>query len=298
MSLLNRTSDGLLSVLLALHRGIVACGPQSEAALLELVAPSSVVPEGKPDMARRTLTRWRQFGFFSRDADGVISLAPAIAALGADDLTLLRATILRLVLSPENNPGYSLVREDEQEGADASDCTRAMAWMLAQDPYRFPTGYNAVEKLGLSQGVDPPPFVNNTRWPGFLEWAVFLGAGFTAPKVGLVPNPSFAVRSVLDDAFGDLHELAQTDFFTRLSMLLPVVDGGRYRVAVEAQTQRPWRTQLANEISLSLSTALLTLEAGGILRLEMRSDAPVRVLLGRDGHELRSVSHLVRIGDA
>ena len=67
MSILNRPSDGLLSVLLALHRGVLAYGPQSEAALLDLVAPSTVVPDGKPDMARKSLTRWTQLGFFSSE---------------------------------------------------------------------------------------------------------------------------------------------------------------------------------------------------------------------------------------
>jgi hypothetical protein len=249
-------------------------------------------------MARRTLTRWKQLGFFSPDADGVIRLSPAIALLPLEHPDRLRAAVLRLVLSPENNPGYSAVSDGEQGGPGASDCTRGLAWALAQDPYTFPSGYKAVEKLGLSQGVEPPPFVNNTRWPGFTEWAVFLGSAFSAPKADLVPNPSFAVRSALDDVFGDLAEMPQTEFFSSLSGFLPVVDGGRYRVAVEAQTQRPWRKQLSNEVSPSLSAALLTLEASGVLRLEIRSDAPTRVLLGRAGRELRSISHIVRLGAA
>ena len=298
MSILNRPSDGLLSVLLALHRGILAYGPQSEAALLELVAPSSVVPDGKPDMARRTLTRWKQLGFFSSDADGIISLSSAIAALAPGDSDLLRTAVLRLVLAPENNPVFSIPGDDEQEGSRASDATRAFAWVLAQDPYTFPVRYKDVEQLRSSQGVEPTLFVNDTRWGGFSEWAAFLGAAFTGPKVGLVPNPSFAVRRALDEVFGDLVELSQAEFFSRLSDLLPVIDGGRYRVAVEAQTARPWRSQLPNEVSPSLSAALLTLEALGVLRLEMRSDALTRVLLGRAGRELRSISHFVRLGAA
>src|SRR5205823_8786976 len=91
MSILNRPSDGLLSVLLALHRGVLAYGPQSEGALLDLVAPSSVVPDGKPDMARKTLTRWKQLGFFSSDTDGVITLNPAIATVAPNESDSLRA---------------------------------------------------------------------------------------------------------------------------------------------------------------------------------------------------------------
>lgn len=298
MSILNRPSDGLLSVLLALHRGVLAYGPQAEAALLDLVAPSSVVPDGKPDMARKTLTRWRQLGFFSSDADGVIALSPAIATIAPNASERLRAAVLRLVLAPENNPAFSLPGDEDQEGSRASDATRALAWVLAQDPYTFPSRYREVEQLRSSQGVEPTPFVNDTRWGGFSEWAAFLGAAVTGAKVGLVPNPSFAVRTALDEIFGNVDELAQAEFFTRLADALPVVDGGRYRAVVDAQTSRPWRTHRSNEVSPTLSAALLTLEASRVLRLEMRSDAPTRLLLGRAGRELRSISHVVRLGVA
>src|SRR5580700_8916762 len=99
MSILNRPSDGLLSVLLALQRALIACGAQPEADLLELVAPPSVVPDGKPDMARKTLTRWKQLGFFIQIGD-LIGLSPTIATITADDLDSLRAAVLRLVLAP------------------------------------------------------------------------------------------------------------------------------------------------------------------------------------------------------
>jgi len=297
VSILNRPSDGLLSVLLALHRGLVAYGPQSEASLLDLIAPSSVVPDVKPDMARQTLTRWKQLGFFFSD-DGVIALSTAIATIGPNDSERLRAAVLRLVLLPENNPAFSLPGDDDQEGSRASDATRAIAWVLAQDPYTFPSRYTDVEQLRSSQGIEPTPFVNDTRWGGFSEWAAFLGTAFTGAKVGLVPNPAFAVRTTLDEVFGNSQELAHAEFFTLLAAALPVIDGGRYRAMVEEQTPRPWRTHRANEVSPSLSAALLTLEAQGILRLEMRSDAPTRLLLGRAGRELRVISHVVRLGAA
>jgi hypothetical protein len=298
MSILNRPSDGLLSVLLALRSALLAYGSQETSALLDLVAPSSVVPDGKPDMARKTLTRWTQLGLFT-ETDRVISLSSSARSIGADDLDGLRAVVLRLVLAPENNPGLLVEGGDDQEGSKASDCTRAMAWVLAQDPYGFPTVYSGgVESLQHEQEVRPKAFVNDTRWVGFAEWAVFVGVAWSAPKSDFVPCPAFAVRSVLADVFSDKTELAQAEFFTRLAECLPVVDGGRYRAVVEGQTARPWRNQSANEISPSLSAALVALEAAGTLRLEVRSDAPTRMLLGRAGRELHSISHLVRVGVA
>jgi hypothetical protein len=296
MSILNRPSDGLLSVLLALRRAVLAYGPRPDSELIRLVAPSSVVPEGKPDLAKKTLNRWKQLGFFD-DIDGVIHLNSRIVAIGSGDLSSLRAAVLRLVLANENNPAFTLEDDADHEGSKASDCTRAIAWTLSQDPYVFPAKYKGgVETLQDNQGVKPRPFANDTRWAGFSEWATFLGIGFATTKIGFVPDPAFAVRSILDEVFRGSAELPQAAFFAGLAESLPIVDGGRYRVAVESQVARRWRDQLATEISPSLSAAILTLEANNELRLEMRSDAPQRMLLGRDGRELRPVSHLVRLG--
>ena len=97
MSILNRPSDGLLSVLIALRSGLLAYGPKPETELLELVAPVSVVADGKPDMAKKTLTRWKQLGFF-QEMRGAVVLSPSIASIAADDTDGLRSSILRLVL--------------------------------------------------------------------------------------------------------------------------------------------------------------------------------------------------------
>jgi hypothetical protein len=292
VSLLNRPGDGLLSILLALRRAILAFGPQTDAALLKLCAPASVVPDGKPDMARRTLNRWKQIGFF-REKDDLVEIGAEITGIAPEDLDGLRAAVLRLVLAPENNPAFAATAP-EDDASRASDWTRAAAWALAQDPYSFPSTHKAVEALQDGQGVEPRPFVNDTRWQGFVEWAAFLGVGWTASKVGLVPDPAFAVRALLDDAFLGVAELSQDIFLARLAEALPIVDGGKYRVAVESETSRPWRASRQNEVSPCLSAALLTLEARSDIRLELRSDAPQKVLLGRGGREIRAISHIVR----
>jgi hypothetical protein len=295
MSILNRPSDGLLSVLIALHKAVRGFGEHPEADLLKLVAPQSVVPDGKAEMIKKTLTRWKQLGFF-REEGGLIGLSPTVASVPSDNFNSFRAAILRLLLSPENNPGVLEVSGDDTEASKASDCTRAISWVLAQDIYAFPASYKGVESLQHDQNVQPKVFTNDTRWAGFAEWAVFLGAGYEATKLPFVPCPAFAVASVLNEVFSDKSELQQTEFFRRLAGSMPVVDGGSYRLAVEAQIEKPWRIQLANEVSLSLSAALLSLEARGFLRLEARSDAPSRTLLGRSGREPRPVSHFIRQG--
>lgn len=296
MSILNRPSDGLLTVLLALRRAVLAYGPRPDSDLLELAAPSSVVPDGKPDLAKKTLSRWKQLGFFA-DIGGIVHLNPIVANIACDDTVGLRTAVLRLILAPENNPAFMSDNEEDYEGSKASDCTRAIAWTLAQDPYLFPAKYKGgVESLQDTQGVKPRPFANDTRWAGFAEWATFLGIGWSSTRASFVPDPSFAVRSALHDVFGETTEMAQPDFFARMADSLPILDGGCYRDLVEAQIARRWHEPRATEVSPSLSAALLTLEASGELRIEARSDAPQRVLLGRIGRELRPVSHLVRVG--
>lgn len=295
MSILNRPSDGLPSVLVALWRTLLSYGPQADDRLLELCAPTSVVPDGKPDMARKTLTRWTQLGFFSQ-SDGTVHLDARLADIPIDDLDGLRAAVLRLVVAPENNPALNSAPGEDHEGSMASDYTRAGAWVLAQDPYAFPTSYRGVESLQGDQRVNPKPFTNDTRWVGFVDWATFLGIGWKAAKLGFVPEPSFALRAVADDVFVGATELPQESFFARLADALPILDGGRYRVAVDSGTARAWRTFRQNEISPCLSATLLTLEARGDIRLEERSDAPQKTLLGRGGRDLRRVTHVVRVG--
>jgi hypothetical protein len=245
-------------------------------------------------MARKTLTRWKQLGFF-RDADGVIALSEPIARIATDDLDGLRVAVLRLILAPENNATVLGEDSEDGEGSKAADCTRALAWALIQDPYVFPSTYKSGESVQDKQGVKPKIFINDTRWNGFAEWAVFLGIAWFALQ-NLVPSPAFAIRKMVSDVFLDARELPQTEFFVRLAQVLPIVDGGNYRKAVEAQISRPWRKETLNEVSPCLSAALLSLEAEGTFRLETRSDAPSRKLVGAGGRELRLISHVVRRG--
>lgn len=302
MSLLNRPSDGLLSVLLALRRAILAYGPQPEDRLVGLCAPASVVPGAKPDMARRTLTRWRQLGFFQQDSKGRLTLSPEIATIGADDTDGLRAALLRLILDPTNNATLIAEKgsspEDDTERSLGSDFTRAACWTLAQDPYRFTAKWRSVggvgvERLQTEQSVKPVPFVNDVRWQGFEEWAAFVGIAWkTVEPSRLVLDPSFAIRSVLPKVFDRTRDLDQRTFLARLAQQLPILDDGQYRTLVQSGIEKPWRSLGSNEISPCLSVALLHLEENGRIELQTRADAAQKLLLGRDGRELRPLSHI------
>lgn len=289
MSILNRPTDGLASVLVALVRTLRAFGPMPGDDLLALVAPTSVV--GVSDMARKTLHRWTQLGVF-RGSENAIQLGPAVEDLAADDVDALRRALLGVVLAEDNNPRLDAATGDASTDRPlASDFTRATCWVLAQDPYAFDPSWLAVEALQNSQRVAPKAVINDVRWQGFLEWSTFFGFAWRGAGQFVV-EPHFAVAGVLREVFVSDTTLPAEAFFGRLAAALPVVDGGLYRGHVDGTVGNPPRQAGESGVSMTLSAALLHLEAAGTLRLEVRSDAPTRTLLGRRGRELRPVSHL------
>jgi hypothetical protein len=293
MSILNRTTDGLLSVFIVLRRTLLAYGELDSDRLIALAAPASVV--GSSKQARQTLNRWTQFGVFV-ERDGLIKLAPPFETIPADDTAGLRRAMIRTVLSDHNNPSFSAMVTDgaSTERPLATDFTRAVSWMLAQDVYAVEPSHPSVEALQSSQSVQPVPFVNDTRWQGFLEWAAFLGFSSRTPR--LLFEPHFAVSTVLEEVFASDTTMDIGTFLGRLSGALPVLDGGRFRTHVDTTIMAPPYSLHAGTVSIALSAALLYLDKSGELRLETRSDAPAYYLLGSRARELMPISHVTRGG--
>ena len=292
MSLLNRPSDGLPSVLIAIFRTLSAFGPMPESELVELVAPATAV---KQDMAKKTLTRWKQLGFIDTGDGAALMLAPSIASVRIDDSVTLRTEILRLIFLEKNNATLLLDEPDEDLPSGSADLSRALAWSLMQDPFTFPKTLHSVETLQGQQGISPRAFANDTRWSGFQEWAVFLGMAVGSGK-GITPNPALALSGFLDEIRGSSVELPQGVFLQRASELIPVLDGGALRRKVEGSVKTSWTVLNPSDISPSLSAALLTLEASRRIRFESKSDAPEKNLLGRGARLMRPFSHIVFSG--
>lgn len=290
MSILNRPSDGLVSVLIALRRTLLAYGRLDADRLLALAAPPSVVAGSK--QARQTLNRWTQLGVFTDDG-GVAGLAPPFDQIASDDVDGLRRALIRVVMSDVNNPSFDTPADTANaERPLASDFVRAACWALAQDIYTMEPSHPSIEALQNAQLVRPAPFVNDTRWQGFVEWSVFLGFSSRTPR--LLSEPHFAVAAVLDDVFTSDATLPIEAFLARTAALLPVLDRGRFRVHVEATMKAPPYVTRERDVSISLSAALLHLEQAGIVRLEARSDATTHRLLGHRARVLASVSHVTR----
>ena len=280
MSLLNLASDGLPNILVTLAATLQrARKPLTRAELLARIAPEGIAHEdGK--MARQTLNRWLELGLFA-EVDETVRLTQPLETSAGDEAALLAAVRLaarRRALSEDNNADlWAHVQ------ALAADFTRSLAWLLAQDVYRF--SFGDIETLEATQIADTESRLmrNNTRQNGLKYWGHFLG--FVREPGGGQIDPTCAIRESLSRCIADGEGMPASDFIRNLAEELPVLDGGRWRVAVEDRLNRQALSALAEgQLSTSLSRALRNLSMEGILAFENRADVGRTIVLtGRDG---------------
>jgi hypothetical protein len=290
MTILNTASDGFFNVLIVLHRALTARGPMDRERLIGLCSPG---PDGDAARLGATLLRWTQLGLFKKSEDGKYSLDNA-----DKDPERLPSRCRRLLLNETNNQNFW-----DNEGTLAADFTRALAFVLAQDIYAEEFAVHAkVQALEQRQVADEGRRVlqNDVRWNGLRFWGDFLG--FFWVDLRRWPDPTAAVRDELPVVFGDRTELPAADFVARLSEHLPVLDGGRYRLQVEAALNPAEWHPPANPklLSTSLSRALWRLsQPGGPMRLERRADAADNRTLQRSGgREWQTFTHVLLIQGA
>ena len=299
MSILNRPSDGLVSVLVALVRLSVSLGTMPKSKLLDVCSPRSL-GDGKQDMATKTLNSWIDLGLFHVTEKEEVKVADeyrsGLSKLDASPDAI--ADVARqIVLSPANNKNFWSDEENR-----SADFTRAVCWMLAQDVHQFvATSYSQVEPKALEQAKSAKVilFQNDTRWSGFVSWAHFLGFGRSdsgKASGGFVIDPTPAIVGVVEKLLPKKQDVAVNDFIASLSDTLPVLDGGEYRQEVEGNLRaEKWKASVANDASSSLSRALLRLQSQGAVRFEKRSDSDAQLrLIGRNGRLIQSVTHVHR----
>lgn len=293
MSILNRPSDGLFNILIVLVKCLAHHGSMDREKLINVCAPESAVDS--QDRAKQTLNNWIQLGVLNED-DGKISIDRSLSSAvkkSADHSSLARLA-RQQVLAPVNNERFW-----EAEDNRSADFCRAASWMLAQNVFDVQiVGHKAIEAIEVTQlSSEFRAFTNDTRWTGFKAWAPFLGFGSIGrfpTKNTFVIDPTIAVADSLLEVFGKDKELPHEQFFSRLAEVLPVVDGGEYRLKVEEKiNQSSWKPPKPSEVSTSLSRALSRLHDRGDLVLDDRSDASKRTLIGRNNRVLRDVSHVV-----
>jgi hypothetical protein len=204
----------------------------------------------------------------------------------------IRRLMRDLMLAEELNFGLW----DTTEGS--RDLTRALAWYLAQDPLRAPGGWNEPNGVDVVQesqfSAGERVFSNDTRWGAFDRWTSFLGFGVRLPRDSknvLVPDPTPAIRDVVKD----LLTAARTEvpsFVEELGRRLPVLDSGGYRREVEARMRPDAISASADQLSPSLTHALLRLRDERVLVIEDLADAPMKMRLPDGFGPERTVTHV------
>ena len=281
MSLLNLTNDGLPNLLVVLYSTVaLARSPLTIDEVLAAVAPVGVVADTR--MAQSTLNRWTDLGLFLLDDAGErVTLAQTPETDMKSDIDIVRAARIagrQCALSERNNPELWA-----RESARAADLTRSLAWLLAQDVYRL--RFSDAHSLELTQVANDELRLmqNDTRRNGLQFWGHFFG--FVRQPGGGDVDPTLAVRETLPRCIAAGEEMPAAEFVERLAQLLPVLDGGVYRVAVEAQLEKAALPLLQpGQLSTSLSRSMFSLMIDQTLQFENKADVGRSIVFtGRDG---------------
>jgi len=285
MSILNHTSDGLYSQVAVLYRALAHFGPMKAEDLVEwCTAGIETGKEGQPSV-RHALARWQGLGLFAPAGGGLVGIADRCAPTGEgeDDLALtesLRRAVLKVVFLPKSVG--TLLSTD-----GSADFARGLSWWMAQDAWSTDMSTNALLSLEgrqLSHG-DIRLVNNNVRMDRLREWASFLGFVWTSGRVVQL-DPTMAILRVLDAVLPPSGQpLAAADFVAALAEVLPVLDGGTFRLEVESKLKSEvWQPTPAGWVSSTLGRALRRLAHLGRLRLIARADAGTSMRVpGRGG---------------
>jgi hypothetical protein len=318
MALLN-PPEILPHLLEVIHRCLRGAEQQAmeRETLVRLLAPSSLGQgeEGQPGSRTlsRTLTACRTNGLLFEERPGsdgqiMVHLNAEVRADGRNGRggRQFRAALRVLVLDEALN-GELWEESDggpSQEGA--RDLTRALSWFLTQDVFGPPLWYEdaeasrSVDRLQSRQlTAEDRVIINDNRWQSFARWAPYLG--FARPVVlrerdYLVPDPTpavvDAVAAIAEDSGAGTVDLRS--FLDRLAAILPVVDSGRYRRAVEERMVTSPKSQALPEgtLSSSLATALLRLQDQKVLELINKADYPQKTLFPDETGQLTPYSHV------
>ncbi|TNE90384.1 MAG: hypothetical protein EP330_08695 [Deltaproteobacteria bacterium] len=297
MTMLNSASDGHPVVWRSMVWTLASAadGTMPSSQLEALMAPRTVQLREEGKFFRTSLLRASELGVLEEQGASV-GLSSGYASLQPGDVRAFRIRMRRAVLEPQN--AEPLFGEGDQGGVSA-DLVRALAWFLAVDGLPG-VGHNAVDRrLGetmLDGQLHTPQ--GQVRWNAFREWATLLGfvweAGSGRVKA-VVADPTVAIHDELADIFGDQTVVSQAEFRDSLARRLSVLDGGRYRIQMEASMKADAvERQHVRQFSASTARALRRLRAIGALRWDRRSDIDLAFFGAPGASGSESASHFIR----
>jgi hypothetical protein len=293
MTITNYASDGHYPELITLFRVVADQSPIPRDELIRLCTVSD------PKHLRATLATWLGLGLFV-EQEAEVTIDPRFRRKRnetLDELADRLPSMCRLLLLDVQHalPLWPANGAMSDDGIGASaDFVREIAWTLAQDIYAFPFDASGEDAVALeSEQITPGKFIfkNHTRWPGLCFWARY--TGFASGDSRCI-DPTDAIRAELPGIFQKLTELPASDFIRELSMRLPVLDFGRYRIDVEsALNDSVWRRPPKGHLSTSLSLALRRLHLDRTIVLDAPADAgETFTLSGKNFRPLDSFSKI------
>jgi hypothetical protein len=151
-----------------------------------------------------------------------------------------------------------------------------VAWSLDEDPYgRSISWASADQSLSATYG-DERFGLNDVHFSLAFYWMAFLGLARRVESNAFVPDPTSAMRRVLQRLLKKKARTPLTALRDTLAVHAPIFEGGRWRSTVRAARQHPFPE---SGFGLSTSMALLRLHEAGDIHLEMKADGePVTML--------------------
>ena len=272
MTILNHTINGHPAELNVLTRAITY---STEIKIDDLISVCTPPIENNNVRLRGSLLKWIKLGFFIESEEGIISMNPVFNRdqnTSIDDYTDKLPFFARQLILEEQN-ALPLLPTDfnaPDNSAESADFVRGIAWLLSQNIYGFPVTWKDAEKLQRNQ-LRQSNIKNDTRWDNLRKWARYLGfaTGFESFQI----DPTQAVKDYIPYIFGNNDQLTVHDFLDKLYSLLPVLDGGKYRLEIEnILDAQHWQSPSEGHLSMSLSLALKRLELDGTLMLTDKAD--------------------------
>ena len=267
-------------------------GCEKKSVLMRSFMPPVTTNEsaGEPrKILAETITAGESLGLWEQaDGDLVLRKGPTngqVEAGAAEGPTEETVTSMRL---------WTIVSNALWTGNDGNDdLGYATAWFLAQDPARGGWTQSRVsEQIKDTEWSDRTGISESGKYTCFRDWVTYLGLGWHLPSSSgreLLPDPTAHIRNRLADIFDESgQEMIFPTFIEHIAKISPVMDGGRFRRAVEAE--RPGRPE--NHLSASTVLALQRLEEENVVDLLSKSDAPSHLVLAVEG-ERRQITHIV-----
>ncbi len=250
MSILNRPSDGIVSVLVALVRSSVMLGTMPKSKLLDICCPKTL-GDGKQDMAIKTLNRWTELGLFVVTEKEDVKVNDEYRA-SIRKLERIGPLRFQMLLDRSCSRRRTIRIFGAMKKTDQRIFSRAACWILAQDVHAFvPTSYTQVEPKALEQAGSPEVilFQNDTRWSGFVSWATFLGLGRSdsgKATGGFIADPTPWICGPASTLLPPKNDMPIREFLDGLAEAVPILDGGRFRAEVESKLRpEKWKHQTA-----------------------------------------------------